>query len=206
MNAQSTVFLGLFVIAMGMLAEKNQSPANQGVTTTLSTTQSKLPIDKNKKGFESDSNEISADLQSWFKKLKQDPVFSAIQELKISDSNGRVYLMIQSDELFESGVSDLSVSWLPFLDHLGELLSKQLKADIKMKVSIQAAVDVGHPLEQKSSDFGKSDFALSTARAEWVARYLERKYGISLSERFIVQGQGAIKQGKQLQFIFTQDE
>ena len=109
-------------------------------------------------------------------------------------------LQFYSDEAYETGAFAVRENWYPFLDQLGKYLNQEYKNGILVKINGYA--DLNSPQEKTPSDYGSSDLTFSYARAEWVARYFERKFGIPIRTVCMLTGMGAVQNGKKVELIF----
>ena len=143
-----------------------------------------------------------ASLESWRKSLADNPVFRSVSGLNVTLEAGQVWLRIQADDLFESAVIPIHANYLPVLDQLAVRIQEKEKANQILHVTIHVHVKADDPQEFASTEFGKSRLTLATGRGEWIARYLERKHGITI-QHFSVQGHAEPKRSREIGIQFS---
>jgi flagellar motor protein MotB len=204
----SVLFMGLFLMAFALYAnERNQVPvtvvAPQGQATEV--TVQDVPVTGPNKpvveGVSSDAPSKGADtkLQALFQSFVTDSLFSTHADgLKLVREPRAIMIQLYGDDVFSEGEIEIRETWYSVLDRIAAKLTKE-EFQKGLKVEIRGFADEASQRELKSSDFGRSDFSFSFARAEWLARYFERKWRIPLQEVFTLKGMGARPYGKKVE-------
>ena len=195
-----TVYMGLFLMALALygseLSKKSQS-LKKGFTANAaeSTSESLLAADLLQ-------HPGSVSLDRLFQRLSQNPFFTTQADgLKLKRTADQVVVHFYGDDVYQDGHFAIREEWHPLLDGIANLISSDLTRGLK--IQIRGYADSESPNEKKPSDYGQSDFAFSFARAEWLARYFEKKWQIRLHPQFELLGMGATEGGKMLEIIFS---
>jgi flagellar motor protein MotB len=165
---QTVVYQGLFLIAFALYAnERNQAH----------------PVVIQKEIAEpSAPGEIPAapELVALYQKLKIASVFTTpIDGVSLTSAPRALSIRIQSDELYPDG-SEVAVeeTWQPVLDQIGDALFAAGEPTVDLIFSVSTTLE-------------KDAFTVSSARANWVLRYLERKYRFRVDQgKYRVTGLG----------------
>ena len=146
---------------------------------------------------------INTKLEKLYQKISSDGLFKQerAQGIDLKKSLKTITLVFYGDEVYEAGAFAMNESWLSALDRLKEYIEPELEHGLR--VQIKGYADEQDPKEKASSDYGESDLTFSFARAEWVARYFERKWGFSLRRRFELVGVGARAGGRKTELILS---
>ena len=208
----SVLFMGLFLMAFALYAnERNQvpvtvvAPSGQATEVTVSDVPASGPNRPVIEGVGSDAPAKGSDVKllAFFQTLVNDPLFSTHADgLRLVREPRAVMIQLYGDDVFAEGEVEIRESWYSVLDRIASKLTKE-EFQKGLKVEVRGFADEASSREQKPSDFGRSDFAFSFARAEWLARYFERKWRIPLQEVFTLKGMGARPYGKKIELWFS---
>ncbi len=188
---QSVIYLGLFLMAVALYGfEVTQSKANLSAHKDKIVVTQELPP------------ELSPKLEVLYKRFTADPFFnSQAPGVKVQKNLKTVTITFYGGDVYESGGFAMNESWFSVLDRIEDIIHPEL--DHGLRVQIKGYADSNDPTERKASDYGDSDLTFSFARAEWVARYFERKWGVSIRNKFEMTGVGAQLNGKRTELVFN---
>ncbi len=193
----SIPYLGFFLIGFALYASVVTTEGGKKSTLVMP-----VVVEPNKK--EVAAGEVigsfkapAARLQALYQMLKGDDLFSKkVDGLSLEFKESSVLMVMSSDELFETGEISLRQNWIHILDRVAERLKPEQAQGLKIKVHGYA--DQNNPQDVRENEWGASDFALSSERAEWVARYLEREHGFRVKGRVQLVVHGGEVRGKRL--------
>ncbi|MBS1958965.1 MAG: OmpA family protein [Bdellovibrionales bacterium] len=186
-------YLGLFVAFFALYAREHQKILKAGHAEPVKEAPVPLPVMASQK------------IQDLSKTFQEDSLFQVRADgLRADYRLESVDVAFYGDEVYGEGAFAIRETWYTAMDRLAELIKPYLKRGLKIEVI--GYTDIGSLKERRPSDYGESDYALSFARAEWVARFLERRALIPIKERVKITGAGAVKAGRKVEFRFTFDK
>lgn len=189
-----TLYLGLFVVFFALYAREHQRNSAGVLAPALV----KEPMKDERLA------PASRRMQDLTKTLQEDSLFQVRADgLTAIYRFDSVVISFSGDEVFSEGHFAFRETWYTALDHLAELIKPYVQRGLKIEVV--GYTDAGSSKERQPSDYGNSDYALSFARAEWVARFLERRSLIPIKERVKLTGAGAVKAGRKVDLKFSFD-
>jgi hypothetical protein len=210
----SNLLMGMMVVFMGLYASQITStnistlnistPAPQSSNPSIEKIEVKPPAPHLNNDLA--DSQISA---QWFKQLLLEPLFQGLKGLQIEIRQSKVWMVLNSEELYEPGSVAVSATWIPVLDRLADMMvqfekiKKSHSQAFSWKLGIHVQVHSAQAQEQKPSDFGSSAFSLSSTRAEWLGRFLERRNGFRLQKNAVLHSYGAPSPNKKVEFEFT---
>lgn len=189
-------YLGLFVAFFALYAREHQKLLKaSGVAAPVQEAPAAAPVPVT----------MSQKIQDLSKSLQEDSLFQVRADgLRADYRLDSVTVSFYGDEVYGEGAFAFRETWYTALDRLSEIVKPYLKRGLRIEVV--GYTDVGSLKERQPSDYGESDYALSFARAEWVARFLERRALIPIKERVKITGAGAVKVGRKVDLKFTFDQ
>lgn len=191
----ATLYLGLFVIFFALFAREHQR-----LVRLTAAPEAAPPVPVVEPVYATPSQKI-AELTKVF---QNDSLFQVRADgLNASYGSDFVGVTFHGEDVFAEGHFAFREEWYTALDRLGALIQPFLKRNLR--IEIIGHTDVGSAKERRPTDYGESDYALSFARAEWVARFLERRALIPIKERVKLSGAGATKAGRKVELRFTFD-
>jgi flagellar motor protein MotB len=203
----SVLYMGLFLMAFVLYANERNRPAEARPSDTDTEAAAKVADSTpavNRPVIESVPSDLpahgaDAKIQALFQIFLSDAMFSRPADgLRLVREPRAIEIQLYGDDVFTEGEIAVRESWYPVIDRIAEkLTADEFKKGLK--VEIRGFADEASQREVRSSDFGHSDFTFSFARAEWLARYLERKWGISLQDVFTLKGMGSRPYGKKVE-------
>jgi flagellar motor protein MotB len=201
------LFMGLFLITFGLFAKERMRPhtvsVSEGVQASslnvVDVPDSKTPAVIEGRDSNTPSRGSNLKVQALFQNFMSDALLASKADgMRLAREPNAMMVQLYGEDVFADGATDVHESWYPVLDRIAaKLTADEFKKGLR--VEIRGFADEASPREQKPSDFGRSDFAFSFARAEWLARYFERKWRIPLQEAFTLKGMGARPYGKKLE-------
>jgi flagellar motor protein MotB len=190
------VYVGLFLIAFALYAAEAKKPAT---VITMPAPAPKASIAKI-----TQESKLAA-LQS---KLTEALTTNALPDgiLMVQSVNrysgaSELLLRWSGDDMYAAGDFAIRETWYTLIDRMAAVIQAELKNGLE--VEIRGYADSEDPVEKSPSDYGKSAYAFSFARAEWLARYLERKDQIEIEPHFQLKGMGASESGRKIIVAFT---
>ena len=190
----TVIYMGLFLILLSLYAVELSKPAQSHEVSKKRVVQpndESVPIDRG-----------DPRLVSFFERLMHSPVFSSHTDgLKVLFQPNRLLISFYGDDVYQVGAFAFRETWFPVLDELGAALNEEMKKG--MHVQIKGFTDQDNPHEKSPTDYNGSDLSFSYARAEWVARYFERKWGMPIHSQFEMIGSGAQPHGNRVDLTFT---
>lgn len=204
--------MGLFLMSFALYANEKLHPrivktaiADESESRSSATD---VPEPSNRPVTENVSNEspahgADAKLQTLFQSFLKDSLFSGRTDgVRLAREPKAILIQFYGEDVFADGEAAMRESWYTALDRIAEKLTPE-EFKKGLRIEVRGYADEASQKEQKPSDFGRSDFAFSFARAEWLARYLERMWRIPLQENFTLKGMGARPYGKKVELWLT---
>jgi flagellar motor protein MotB len=144
------------------------------------------------------SAQPSQRLMDLSRRLQGDSLFAVQADgLRVDYRLREIAVQFYGEEVYSEGDFAVRESWYTAIDRFAEILKSEM--DRGLKIEIVGYTDASVAAEKKPTDFGDSDYALSFARAEWLARFFERRALIPIRERVRLSGAGANKLGRQVE-------
>jgi len=203
------VFLGLFLMAFALYANERRqleaqpktkseaagpiSATNENGVSVITVPPSSAPP------VVETARTADPQLKALFQSFLQDSIFSGRTDgIRIALEPEGLLIQLSGDDVFAEGEPSVRESWYPAIDRIAEKLTP---AEFKkgLKVEVRGFADEASEKERSPGDFGHSDFLFSFSRAEWLARYFERKWRMPLKEVFTIKAMGARPYGKKVE-------
>ena len=197
MRNQNTVYLGLFLMVLGLYAYQVKKPAP-------SETEHVAVAEVKKQEHPSVSHAIS----EIFEQVRAEEIFtSKIDGLSLLPDHDPIQKFFSisrhGDEVYSSGESAIADNWNAVLDWLGDLIVQHPC----LQVEIDAYADDSDLKEKTRAERGAGMIALSHSRAEWAKDLLIRKHGKAIEKQLSdVKGLGPRARGKRVEFQLHCDE
>jgi flagellar motor protein MotB len=189
----STIYVGLFLMAFALYAnELNRKPVKRFITAAEMTDAIKAsgadiaanpainPTENSGETATADTN-AKKNIRQFYEKCAEDSILKTAPDgFRLEIHANTVTMVFRGDEVYAFGDFSIQKAWHPVLDRIAELFQAEIAHGLK--VQIKGYSDPENALERKTNEFGKSEFGLAYARAEWVGRYMESKLRVSLRE------------------------
>lgn len=190
------VYIGLFLIAFVLFAQERK------LRLSLPTVQ--LPAEVDLPRPTPFSSLRTRKLEELAELFQRDALFgSGTDGLKLVVQLDRVSLVYQGEEVFGPGDFAVRETWYTSLDRFASIIRPYL--DRGLRLEILGYTDANSTLDKMTTELGSSSYALAFTRAEWVARFLERRSQLDLQGLVRLTGMGQSPQGRRveitLQFV-----
>jgi flagellar motor protein MotB len=197
------LFLGLFVIFFGLYAREHQRMARAGAGASVVPVPQSVPAPAAAEQAASGAIPVSQRVRELTDALQGDSLFQVHADgLTARYEPDAVTVSFGGDDVYAEGHFAFRETWYTSLDRLASILQPFVARGLRIEIT--GYTDLGSAKERRPTDYGESDYALSFARAEWVARFLERRALIPIQERVRLTGSGSVKTGRRvdLKFVF----
>jgi hypothetical protein len=194
------VYVGLFLIAFSLYAAslKKENHSKSGITPAAPVEEvvNAEPVTPNAKLLA-----LNAKFSQVFK--SKDLPDGLRFERGINDFSGtpEVKIVWSGEDIYRAGDFSIRETLYPVIDRMGKLLRAELANGLR--VEIRGFADLDDEVERTAGDYGKSSYAFSYARSEWLAHYLEHHNEIELHDRVQLKGMGAVEKGRKLEVALS---
>lgn len=160
---QSTIYQGLFVVALALFAHERLQ-----LKTVVATTQ---PAE-----LSDDTMLRSKPLYRVYTKLRVDPLFSTqIDGVELEYQNNRVTIVVENEEIYRNQEALIEKTWTPFFEKVTSALEDLLKSG-EFEIKIVGFPDLRNALDQEANALNKGPLNLSINRADSLARSMKRTF------------------------------
>ena len=162
-RSSSTVYAGLFVLALGLYASRLTSPGSE-----------KAPVETPLQTMKAPQGS-SFPLQALYRRLQEGDVFrQRIDGFRIARTDHRIVLSFEGDELYSGDSVSVTEAWMPVIESVMRELIPELSPAFEVRV--EGFKEESDESQGKSVFTQLGDYRLATDRASWFVDYLERTY------------------------------
>jgi hypothetical protein len=186
-------WIGLFVVFFALYARERGLQLKAG-TAELPEVALPTPVP-----FNATQNRKIEDLAA---ALRADPLFSnGTDGIRTEYRFDRIVISYSGEDVYQPGEFAMRETWYTSLDRLGQILAPFLDRGLQLEFTGHA--EASSPLERQANELGSSSYALAFSRAEWVARFLERRAMLPLQGKFKLSVGGSSKRGRQVDVVVS---
>ena len=197
------LFLGLFIVFFALYAREHQRVARLSVAAPAVPAATPVPVSA-PVPEEPVAVSPSQRIRELTERLQGDSLFQVRADgLTARYESDSVTVSFGGEDVYAEGHFAFRETWYTSLDRLASILQPFVSRGLRIEIT--GYTDIGSLKERHPSDYGESDYALSFARAEWVARFLERRALIPIKERVRLTGAGSVKTGRKVDLKLTFD-
>lgn len=200
----NVLFVGLFAVFFGLYAREHQRVARLVAGGAAPVAPAATPAPTLAPEETVAAVPVSQRVRELTETLKNDSLFQVRADgLTARYEPDSVTIAFGGDDVYAEGHFAFRETWYTSLDRLASILQPFVRRGLRIEIT--GFTDSGSLKERQPSDYGESDYALSFARAEWVARFLERRALIPIKERVRLTGAGAVRTGRKVELKLVFD-